>query len=137
MNERSRLIGLMAKREAAQIADARRSLASSLRQQQATESLLLRLNSLLETRRSQAKAHKSAADLKEHRRMTEQLAIEAERSTGRLEVLRQEVAKAAEELAKRDHRKRSYEDAAQTARAAEIAERERLADLSKPILIRR
>lgn len=137
MSERSRLIGLMAKREAAQIADARRSLATSLRQQQATESLLTRLNALLETRRSQGMAPMSAAELREHRRMTEQLAIEAERSTGRLETIRQEVAKAAEELARRDHRKRSYEDAAKAARTAEMAERERLADLANPVQMRR
>mgnify|MGYP001320520513 CR=1 FL=1 len=137
MTERSRLIGLMARREASRIADARRSLAAALRQQQATETLLERLTSLLDARRTQAMQPMSVAELREHRRLTEQLAAEAERSTTRLTAQREDVRQAIEDLARKDHRKRIYEEAAQVARSAELAECEHRAEQAQVYPVRR
>ncbi len=137
MTERSRLIGLMAKREAAQLADARRGFAAVVKQQQAAENMSQRLDDLLNQRRLGSAGAMSVADLREHRRLSDQIAAEAARNRLRAQQLKAEVDAAAEELARKDHRKRVLDDAAQTARHSEAQERENRREAASSPRIRR
>jgi hypothetical protein len=137
MSERSRMIGLMARREAAQLADARRGFAAVVRQHQAAEHLTQRLESLLDARRVEGAAAMSVAQLREHRRLSDQLAAEAERNRQRAVQLEAEVKKVAAELAQKDHRKRVLDDAALSARQSEQREREDRADAARTVVRRR
>lgn len=124
MSSRSRLINLMAQREAAQLAEARRGFAAIAGQHSAADSLCKRLTELMDHRRHQTAAATSVAQLREHRHLSDQLAVETERNSARAAQLAQQMRDAAAAMAKRDHRKRVLDEAAQTARRAEQLERE-------------
>lgn len=132
MNERSHLIARMARREMSQIAQARRDLAKMLVELRSAEALLSRLHGLLEHKREQASLAASVAQLREGRHLTDQLSVEAEKTRLRVEKLREDSNEAAEALARLDHRKRTFDEAAKTARIAERTERENRAEALIP-----
>jgi hypothetical protein len=122
---RSKLLNLMTKRQSVGLIGARRELATLIAQQRSAEALCARLDALLETRRQQAGNTMNVAQLREHRRMSDQLAIEAERNRARAQALAAQVSTALEDLARADHKKRTLEEATLAARLGEQAERER------------
>lgn len=126
MTTRSKLLGLMTKRQSISLMGARRALAAMIAQQRSAEALCARLDELLEARRQQAGSTMNVAQLREYRRLTDQLAAEAERNRQRAQNLAKDVAKAAEDLARADHKKRTLEEASMAAHAAERVERERM-----------
>lgn len=124
MTERSKLLSLMTKRQSVSLIGARRELAVMIAQQRTTEALSERLDALLEARRQQSGQAWNVAQLRANRHLTDQLAIEAERNRERAKSLAAQVARAAEELARADHKRRTLEEAALSARLSEQAERE-------------
>jgi len=124
MTARSKLLNLMTKRQSVSLIGARRELAAMIAQLRSAESLSAKLDALLETRRQQAGSTMNVAQLREHRRLTDQLAVEAERTRERARSLALQVAQAAEELARADHKKRTLEEATLAARVSEQIERE-------------
>lgn len=124
MTARSKLLNLMTKRQSVSLIGARRELAAMIAQQRSAEALSAKLDALLQTRRQQAGSTMNVAQLREHRRLTDQLAVEAERTRERARALALQVAKAAEELARADHKKRTLEEATLAARVSERIERE-------------
>lgn len=136
MNERSTLITRMARREMANLARARRDYAATAQELRAAEALLARLDLLIDHRRGLAASASSVAALREGRRLNDQLCAEATRNRARVAELRQQAEAKAEALAQLDHRLRSYEEAARTARQVERDERDRRAEASAPPQVR-
>lgn len=128
MTDRSKLLSLMTKRQSLGLMGARRALAEMIAQQKSAEALSQRLDALLEARRQQAGASMNVAQLREHRRLNDQLAAEADRNRLRAQTLAADVARSVDALARADHKRRALEDAALTARAHEQAERDRKAE---------
>lgn len=128
MTERSKLLSLMTKRQSVSLIGARRALAEMIAQQRSAEALSLRLDALLEVRRQQAGVSMNVAQLREHRRLTDQLAAEAERNRLRAQKLATDVARSVDELARADHKRRTLEDATHAARTSEQTERDRKAE---------
>lgn len=124
MTARSKLLNLMTKRQSVSLIGARRELAAMIGQQRSAEALSVKLDALLQTRRQQAGSAMNVAQLREHRRLTDQLAVEAERTRERARNLALQVAQAAEELARADHKKRTLEEATLAARVTEQIEKE-------------
>ncbi len=121
---RSRLLNLLTKRQSVGLIGARRELAALIAQQRSAESMCARLDALLETRRQQAGHTMNVAQLREHRRMSDQLAIEAERNRARAQTLASQVSKALEELAHAEHKRHTLQEATFAARIGEQAERD-------------
>lgn len=132
MNERSMLITRMARRELANLARARRDYAATARELQAAEALLARLDLLIDHKRGLTAAAGSVAALREGRRLNDQLCAEAERNRAKIRDLQRIAQAKAEALAQLDHRLRSYDEAAATARKAEREERDRRAEANAP-----
>lgn len=128
MTDRSKLLSLMTKRQSVSLMGARRALAAMIAQQRSAETLSQRLDALLEARRQQAGASMNVAQLREHRRLNDQLAAEAERNRLHAQKLAADVAKSVDELAKADHKKRTLEEATLAARITEQSECDRKAE---------
>jgi hypothetical protein len=124
---RSKLLNLLTKRQSVGLIGARREVATLIAQQRSAEAMCARLDALLEARRQQAGNTMNVAQLREHRRMSDQLAIEAERNRARAQTLAAQVSKALEDLARADHKKRTLEEATLAARLSEQSEREQKA----------
>lgn len=124
MTERSRLIALMAQREANELANARRAFASVVQEQTAAANMSARLTALMDQKRDQLRDHNSVAQLRQHRHLSTQLAAEAERNRLRAEQMQAEIDAAMADLTRKKHRKQVLDDAAKAARKAEAEARE-------------
>lgn len=124
MTARSKLITLMAQREASEIANARRAFAHVVQEQQAAQSMTQRLSALLDQRREEGREQMSVAELRQHRHLSSQLAAEAERTRLRAAQMQAEVDAAMANLSRKKHRKQVLDEAALTARKAEAQEQE-------------
>ena len=137
MNERSKVIGLMARREASNLAKAQRAFSTLNNEIRAAEALEQRLGFLLSQKSSESLASTSAAQLRERRMLTDKLASEGERLRQKVQHLKSESSSAGSQLAQLEHRKRSYDTAAQEALRIEQSERDVRADAATPSRQRR
>ena len=129
---KSRRIGLMAKAEAARLANLQRDFAAALRERQAAEALIARLEALLDQRRDHVQTAVSVADLRDSRRLSDQIAAELDRNRARLPALQSRVDETAAQMARADHRKKRLDESATDARLAEIMEKEERAAAALP-----
>lgn len=137
MTDRSRLIALMAQREATELANARRAFATVVQEQTAAANMSARLTALMDQKRDQLRERMSVAQLRQHRHLSTQLATEAERNRLKAEQMQAEIDAAMADLTRKKHRMQVLEDAAKTARKAEAEEREDKRDAARIPYVRK
>lgn len=137
MSPKSHLLGLMAKKEAAQLAGVRKTLTGIAKERRAAEAMEEKISSLLDARKSAQLGTMSANELRGARHLADQLAAEAFRLKSRVVELTQQEAEASRELNQKDHKLRSLKENAMNARAVEQAEREARAEAARANMGRR
>lgn len=132
---KSDLYHLMARKETAQRAGILNHTAQLSQAHQQAELMNARLRDLLNDRAP--KGVLLAAQLRSEQVLTSKIATEATKSREKSEQLSKQLSAARAELAKREHKKRILEEAAQTAKREEAEEKEARAASAAPQIRRR
>lgn len=131
MTDRVRILGLMALKERAAIAETLARVGGLGRAMAEAQGMADRLRMMVAQRQNSTPA-RLATDLRSDRHLTAQLLAELDRQAARANTLSTELAEAQADLARQEHRLQTLEDKAATARRLAREERQARADAALP-----